>query len=134
MVHIVQKSCSCILSLQKCKNCSKIFKFRKFCPSSVASTLIPLADITYIKEVVFSEVASVVDFVDIIVKLVKGKICVLPFEKHLNLYLYIPPTSAHPPGNLLSLIYGRIVHFQIPEILFKQRGLHHDCLCKCDIH
>ncbi len=31
------------------------------------------------------------------------------FEKAQNLYLYIPPTSAHPPGMIHGLIYGNIL-------------------------
>jgi hypothetical protein len=31
-------------------------------------------------------------------------------EKELNLHLYIPSHSAHPPGILKSLIFGRILH------------------------
>eukprot|EP00978_Attheya_sp_CCMP212_P037631 scaffold179174_cov28-Attheya_sp.AAC.1 len=32
-------------------------------------------------------------------------------EKDLNLHLYIPPQSAHPPGVLRSLIFGRLRQF-----------------------
>jgi hypothetical protein len=34
------------------------------------------------------------------------------YQKDNNLYLYIPPTSAHPPGILKSLVYGRIQKYQ----------------------
>jgi hypothetical protein len=53
-----------------------------------------------------------VNFLDITISLDKGTIHVRPFEKHLNLYLYIPPHSAHPPHGLSSLICGRITHIQ----------------------
>jgi hypothetical protein len=26
----------------------------------------------------------------------------------MNLYLYIPPASAHPPGMLKSIVYGNL--------------------------
>eukprot|EP00956_Cyclotella_meneghiniana_P020961 scaffold37637_cov79-Cyclotella_meneghiniana.AAC.2 len=46
-----------------------------------------------------------VDFMDITMKIVDGKIDFTFFEKALNLYLYIPPKSAHPPGVLTGLIF-----------------------------
>ena len=50
-----------------------------------------------------------VDFMDITMKIVNGKIDFTLFEKALNLYLYIPPKSAHPPGVLTGLISGNIL-------------------------
>eukprot|EP00957_Ditylum_brightwellii_P109080 8321182-Ditylum_brightwellii.AAC.1 len=37
-----------------------------------------------------------------------GKITTKLYEKSLNLYLYIPPHSAHPPGVLNEIIFGQI--------------------------
>ena len=31
------------------------------------------------------------------------------YGKLMNLYLYIPPNSAHPPGVLTGLVYGNIL-------------------------
>lgn len=34
------------------------------------------------------------------------------YEKKLNLFLYLPATSAHPPGQLKSLVFGRIKKYR----------------------
>jgi hypothetical protein len=33
------------------------------------------------------------------------------YQKPMNLFLYIPPTSAHPPGVLKSIVYGNLQRF-----------------------
>jgi ABC-type uncharacterized transport system permease subunit len=33
------------------------------------------------------------------------------YEKPTNLFLYIPPTSAHSPGVLKSIIFGNVHHY-----------------------
>ena len=48
------------------------------------------------------------DFMDLTITLKNGKIQTTLFEKSLNLYLYIPPHSAHPPGVLNGIIFGQI--------------------------
>jgi hypothetical protein len=54
-----------------------------------------------------SDRCSQVDFLDITITLQgNGYITTKLFEKALNLYLYIPPHSAHPPGVLTGLVFG----------------------------
>ena len=48
-----------------------------------------------------------VDFLDITIILDKeGNISTNTFQKKMNLFVYIPPHSSHPPGLMKSLIYG----------------------------
>jgi hypothetical protein len=55
---------------------------------------------------IFSEGSSTVNFMDLTLTLVDGKIHSSLHEKDLNHHLYIAPHSAHPPGVTLGLIYG----------------------------
>ena len=51
-------------------------------------------------------------FLDLNITLKKdNKIHTSTYHKPLNLHLYIPPTSAHPPGVLFGLIAGSIRRF-----------------------
>jgi hypothetical protein len=63
----------------------------------------------------FSERALSVDFLDITLtidtKSSPNRIHTRIYEKPLNLYLYIPPHSAHPPGILRSIITGNISRY-----------------------
>lgn len=53
-----------------------------------------------------------IDFLDLTITIEEnGNINTKTFQKSLNLYLYIPPNSAHPPGALKGLIYGNIQKF-----------------------
>jgi hypothetical protein len=50
-----------------------------------------------------------IDFMDLIISIDAGKCSFTMFEKKLNLYLYIPPNSAHPPGVITGLVFGNIL-------------------------
>ncbi len=57
----------------------------------------------------FTDLAREIDYLDITIRLdSNNRIKTTLFEKPLNLYLYLPPHSAHPPGVLTGLIYGMI--------------------------
>ena len=58
----------------------------------------------------FSDRATTIDFMDMTISINKSN-CIETtlFEKRLNLHLYIPPHSAHPPGLLPGIVYGTLV-------------------------
>ena len=57
----------------------------------------------------FTALARTVDYHDVTISLdTNMSIRFTLFEKPPNLYLYLPPHSAHPPGVLTGLIYGMI--------------------------
>jgi hypothetical protein len=47
-------------------------------------------------------------FLDLQIELKNGMVYTNTYQKHLNLYLYIPPRSAHPPSCLKGLISGEL--------------------------
>ena len=50
-----------------------------------------------------------VNFMDMTISIVNGRIETKLFEKDMNLYLYLPPHSSHPPGVFTGLIFGQIL-------------------------
>eukprot|EP00957_Ditylum_brightwellii_P149548 11388188-Ditylum_brightwellii.AAC.1 len=51
---------------------------------------------------------TLANFMDLTIMIKDGKIVTKLYEKSLNLYLYTPPHSAHPPGVLNGIIFGQI--------------------------
>ena len=45
---------------------------------------------------------------DLTISIHNGKITTSLFEKPLNLHLYIPPHSAHPPGLLPGIVHSTL--------------------------
>jgi uncharacterized protein (DUF779 family) len=56
--------------------------------------------------------STCVDFLDITIELREGRFRTTLYEKDLNLFLYIPPTSSHPPGLLPGIVYGTLFRIQ----------------------
>ena len=56
----------------------------------------------------FNKPSNKVDFMDLTISIHNGKITASLFEKPLNLHLYIPPHSAHPPGLLPGIVHSTI--------------------------
>jgi hypothetical protein len=46
---------------------------------------------------------------DMTLSIANNKFDITLFEKPLNLYLYIPPSSAHPPGVATGLVFGMVL-------------------------
>ena len=57
-------------------------------------------------EWIFSNRVTSVNYLDLTISIRDNKIHTTLFEKELNLYLFIPPHSAHPPGVLTGLVLG----------------------------
>jgi hypothetical protein len=57
----------------------------------------------------FTDLSRQIDYLDVTLRIhTDMSIRSTLFEKPLNLYLYLPPHSAHPPGVLTGLIYGMV--------------------------
>jgi hypothetical protein len=55
------------------------------------------------------ELSRSVNFLDLTIAIGEDRrIVTKTYEKPMNLYLYIPPASAHPPGVLKSIVYGNL--------------------------
>ena len=54
------------------------------------------------------QLSSSVDFLDMTLSIENGRIVSKTFQKKMNLYLYLPPASAHPVGCIKGMIFGLI--------------------------
>ena len=56
----------------------------------------------------FNTPTNKVDFMDLTISITNGNISTSLFEKPLNLHLYIPPHSAHPPRLLPGIVHSTL--------------------------
>ena len=54
----------------------------------------------------FEERSLSVDFLDLTISIEGNRITTRTFQKPMNLYQYLPPTSAHPPWMMRGIIYS----------------------------
>ena len=59
-------------------------------------------------EWIFEERSKKVNYMDMTISIHEGRIVTSLYEKAMNLYLYIPPHSAHHQGVLTGLVSGNI--------------------------
>jgi hypothetical protein len=57
---------------------------------------------------VIEEPSISTNFLDLSLNIRNSKITTTTYQKPMNLYLYIPPASAHPPGCFKGLIAGEL--------------------------
>jgi hypothetical protein len=76
---------------------------------------------------IISPLTTQVNFLDVTFTLQNGCINYSLYAKAMNLYLYLPPHSAHPPGVLKGMVYGMFYHFLklIKNVQDQKRHLQH---------
>lgn len=88
-------------------------------PSSFGHPKIPFAPLeSFLKDLPFGKLtwtadppSNTVNFLDLTLTLSNGNITSKTYVKEHNLHLYLPPTSAHAPGVLKSLIFGNLQRY-----------------------
>lgn len=66
------------------------------------------------------KLSTSVDFLDLTLTISGNKIVSRTYQKEMNLYLYIPPASAHPAGCIKGTVYGLVRRYHA------QNTSHHD--------
>ncbi|KAL7529764.1 hypothetical protein ACHAWF_003108, partial [Thalassiosira exigua] len=61
----------------------------------------------------FVETSSSVTFLDQTISIENGAVVIKIYQKAMNLYQYIPPTPAHPPGMMKGIIYGLMRNYYL---------------------
>ena len=73
-------------------------------------------------DILDSRPSDSVDFLHLTLTIKGNKIVTRTYQKKMNLYLYIPPASAHPTGCIKGTIYGLIRRY------YAQNTYRHDLL------
>jgi hypothetical protein len=70
------------------------------------------------------------NFMDTIISIENNRIVTCVYEKDLNLYLYLPPNSAHSKGVGTGLVFGQVLCYRRLSIFKKQTQIpyHSKCL------
>lgn len=63
-------------------------------------------------EWVCKDPSTSINFMDLTITIVNGRLETTLFEKEQNLYLYIPPHSSHPRGVFTGLIFGQVLRIR----------------------
>lgn len=74
-------------------------------------------------EWVVSQRSHTINFLDLTITIENNTINTTLYEKIHNLYLYIPPQSAHPPGVLTGMIFGTV--FRIMTLCLDKNDIRH---------
>lgn len=61
----------------------------------------------------FTELSSSISFLDLTISVRDGILSYCTYQKLMNLYQYISPHSAHPPGLIKGMIYGLVKTYQV---------------------
>ena len=77
----------------------------------------------------FEEPSTSVVFLDLTISIKSGRIVYKTFQKALNLYQYIPPTSAHPPWMMRGIINSLMRNYRHQNISTEDQALQPPC-CK----
>jgi hypothetical protein len=82
----------------------------------------------------FSELSKTIDFMDVHLYITPTGIKSRLYKKPMNLYLYLPPRSAHPPGVLTGLIIGmtKRIYALTTKLDDRAQSLHLLFLCLCN--
>jgi hypothetical protein len=61
---------------------------------------------------IVNDLSDTVNFLDLSLSITGSTITAATYQKPMNLHLYIPPSSAHPPSCFKGLIYGEMFRYK----------------------
>jgi hypothetical protein len=61
---------------------------------------------------IVNDLSDTINFLDLSLSITGSIITAATYQKPMNLHLYIPPSSAHPPSCFKGLIYGEMFRYR----------------------